>query len=148
RLYDFTTLTRSSTLDGPTDDAGVITRVAKRLLTELDPVGGVRLLGVGVSGLADWVQDELFDDTTETGTSTEQPEQVVLPDERSADYRPGMDVEHDEMGRGWVWGAGKGVVTVRFETAETGPGPVRSYAADDPALHRWQPPQDEPPETD
>ncbi|GAB3859193.1 DNA polymerase IV [Nocardioides maradonensis] len=148
RLYDFTTLTRSSTLDGPTDDPGVITRVAKRLLTELDPVGGVRLLGVGVSGLADWVQDELFDDAADTGTSTEQPEEVVLPDERAADYRPGMDVEHDERGRGWVWGAGRGVVTVRFETAETGPGPVRSYAADDPALHRWHPPQDEPPETD
>ena len=30
--------------------------------------------------------------------------------------------------------SGRGVVTVRFETAETGPGPVRSYAVDDPAL--------------
>ncbi|HWU23630.1 MAG TPA: DNA polymerase IV [Nocardioides sp.] len=147
RLYDFTTLTRSSTLDGPTDDAGVITRVARRLLTELDPVGGVRLLGVGVSGLADWVQDELFDDGPDT-EDAEPVEEVALPDERSAEYRPGMDVEHDEMGRGWVWGAGKGVVTVRFETAETGPGPVRSYAEDDPALHRWQPPPEEPPETD
>ncbi|HWU21697.1 MAG TPA: DNA polymerase IV [Nocardioides sp.] len=147
RLYDFTTLTRSSTLDGPTDDAGVITRVAKRLLTELDPVGGVRLLGVGVSGLADWVQDELFDDDPEAAEAA-VVEEVVVPDERTADYRPGMDVEHDEMGRGWVWGAGKGVVTVRFETAETGPGPVRSYAEDDPALHRWQPPAEEPPQTD
>jgi DNA polymerase-4 len=45
-----------------------------------------------------------------------------------------MDVEHAEMGRGWVWGAGKGVVTVRFETAATAPGPVRSYRADDPEL--------------
>ena len=44
-------------------------------------------------------------------------------------WSPGMDVEHDEMGRGWVWGSGRGVVTVRFETAETEPGPVRSYAA-------------------
>ena len=26
-------------------------------------------------------------------------------------------------GRGWVWGAGRGIVTVRFETAETPPGP-------------------------
>ena len=40
---------------------------------------------------------------------------------------------------GWVWGAGRGVVTVRFETAETGPGPVRSYPVDDPSLRRWEP---------
>ena len=38
-----------------------------------------------------------------------------------------MDVEHASMGRGWVWGSGRGVVTVRFETAETPPGPVRSF---------------------
>jgi DNA polymerase-4 len=45
-----------------------------------------------------------------------------------------MDVRHDEYGAGWVWGAGRGRVTVRFETANTGPGPVRTFAADDPAL--------------
>ena len=50
-----------------------------------------------------------------------------------------MDVVHDEHGRGWVWGAGKGVVTVRFETADTPPGPVRTYAVDDPALSKFTP---------
>ena len=45
-------------------------------------------------------------------------------------------VPHDH-GRGWVWGSGRGVVTVRFETAETPSGPVRSFAADDPALHAY-----------
>jgi DNA polymerase-4 len=54
-------------------------------------------------------------------------------------WAPGMDVEHAEMGRGWVWGSGRGVVTVRFETAATGPGPVRSLKADDPALQPWRP---------
>ena len=50
-----------------------------------------------------------------------------------------MDVVHDDHGRGWVWGAGRGIVTVRFETAETPPGPVRSLPADDPALTPWRP---------
>jgi DNA polymerase IV len=50
-----------------------------------------------------------------------------------------MDVVHEEMGRGWVWGSGRGVVTVRFETAQTPAGPVRSYPIDDPALSPWRP---------
>jgi DNA polymerase-4 len=50
-----------------------------------------------------------------------------------------MDVVHDLHGRGWVWGAGRGIVTVRFETAGTPPGPVRSLPADDPALSPWSP---------
>jgi hypothetical protein len=41
---------------------------------------------------------------------------------------------HTEHGDGWVWGSGLGRVTVRFETAETPPGPVRTFAVDDPAL--------------
>ena len=48
--------------------------------------------------------------------------------------RPGMDVTHVDHGQGWVWGSGVGRVTVRFETAETGPGPVRTFRADDPGL--------------
>ena len=51
-----------------------------------------------------------------------------------------MDVVHTELGKGWVWGSGRGVVTVRFETAESGPGPVRSFREDDPALTVVQPP--------
>jgi DNA polymerase-4 len=46
-----------------------------------------------------------------------------------------MDVRHDHHGDGWVWGAGLGRVTVRFETRETPPGPVHTFAEDDPALH-------------
>ena len=46
-----------------------------------------------------------------------------------------MDVVHAELGRGWVWGSGRGVVTVRFETAETPPGRC-SYADDDPTSTR------------
>jgi DNA polymerase IV len=55
-----------------------------------------------------------------------------------------MDVVHEQMGRGWVWGSGRGVVTVRFETAQTPAGPVRSYAIDDSALSPWRPEDPDP----
>jgi DNA polymerase-4 len=137
RLHDFTTLSRSTTLGAPTDAGPVVARLARGLLAELDLTGGVRLLGVGVSGLADWIQDDLFADD-----QPDKPEEPVeelpdLPDHRT--WVAGMDVEHAELGRGWVWGAGRGIVTVRFETAETSPGPVRSLAADDPQLTPWRP---------
>ncbi|MFI1400909.1 DNA polymerase IV [Streptomyces sp. NPDC020681] len=60
RRYDFSTLTRSETLRGPTDDPGVVREAAGRLLESVDTTGGVRLLGVGVSGLADYTQEDLF----------------------------------------------------------------------------------------
>jgi DNA polymerase-4 len=135
RLHDFTTLSRSTTLSSPTDDGATIGRVARSLLGDLDTTGGVRLLGVGVSGLADWVQEDLFGETAD-----EEEVEVALPEPPRRTWPPGADVVHDEMGPGWVWGSGSGVVTVRFETAATPPGPVRSYKADDPALHRYEPP--------
>ncbi|MFC7724480.1 DNA polymerase IV [Nocardioides sp. GCM10028917] len=138
RLYDFTTLNRSSTLTSPTDDGATIARIARSLLADLDTTGGVRLLGVGVSGLADWVQEDLFGETAE-----DDEVEVVLPEPPRRTWPPGADVVHDEMGAGWVWGSGSGVVTVRFETADTPPGPVRSFRVDDPALHRWEPPAEE-----
>ncbi|KAA1429064.1 DNA polymerase IV [Nocardioides antri] len=155
RLYDFTTLNRSTTLPSPTDDEALIARMARRLLEDLDTSGGVRLLGVGVSGLADWVQDELFGTGDEDDAGPDEPGQpgtdapaapyaaAPVPPDPTGGYRPGMDVVHEEHGRGWVWGAGKGVVTVRFETAETPPGPVRTFAIDDAALTRWQAPAPE-----
>jgi DNA polymerase-4 len=151
RAHDFTTHTRSTTLAVPTDDPVVLVRRARTLLGEFDTSDGVRLLGVGVSGLADWIQDELFtdpedspsgDDTAADGTAAgegEEPAPPVDPRRPARTWHPGMDVEHDEHGAGWVWGAGVGRVTVRFETAETGPGPVRTFAEDDPALHKRDP---------
>ncbi len=130
RLHDFTTLSRSNTLGSPTDRATSIARVARSLLADLDTSGGVRLLGVGVSGLADWIQEDLFGESQDEEPLPEPAAPVVL----RRTWSPGMDVEHDQMGPGWVWGSGRGVVTVRFETRETGPGPVRSYPIDDPEL--------------
>ncbi|MFD3557552.1 DNA polymerase IV [Streptomyces goshikiensis] len=60
RRYDFSTLTRSETLRGPTDAVAVVREAAARLLESVDTTGGVRLLGVGVSGLADYTQEDLF----------------------------------------------------------------------------------------
>jgi DNA polymerase-4 len=148
RLHDFTTISRSTTLGSPTDAAGTIGRLAVGLLQDLDTTGGVRLLGVGVSGLADWIQEDLFGETVDDEVAEAGDVDPGLDDRARSTagakstthgWAPGMDVEHAAMGRGWVWGSGRGVVTVRFETAETGPGPVRSYAVDDLDLKPWRP---------
>ncbi|MBH5333752.1 DNA polymerase IV [Streptomyces pactum] len=60
RRYDFSTLTRSETLRGPTDDVAVVQEAAARLIEQVDTTEGVRLLGVGVTGLADYTQEDLF----------------------------------------------------------------------------------------
>lgn len=62
RHGDFTTVTRAFTRDHPTDDGRLVAQLARRLLTEVDTSGGIRLLGVGVSTLADFAQDDLFRD--------------------------------------------------------------------------------------
>ena len=140
RLHDFSTLTRSRTLLSATDRAEVIGAVATSLLSAVDASGGVRLLGVGVAGLTDVLQDDLFaadesiEDSAEDQLATDQPKQE---EERVRSGWPaGIDVEHDQYGRGWVWGSGRSRVTVRFETKDTPPGPVRTFASNDPALHR------------
>jgi DNA polymerase IV len=145
RLPDFTTLSRSQTLAGPTDDERVVGPVARRLLAEVDTRGGVRLLGVGVSGLADWVQEDLFVDA-EPAAAAAPEDDLVAAVHLPRRWAPGQDVEHPTYGRGWVWGSGLGRVTVRFETRHSGPGPVRTLSADDPGLEAVGPePEDWPP---
>ncbi len=142
RLHDFSTLSRSATLPEPSDDGRQIARVARSLLEELDTSGGVRLLGVGVSALADWIQEDLFaDDEDEPAAADEATDAAVAAASRHRGWSPGMDVVHTEHGQGWVWGSGRGVVTVRFETALTGPGRVMSMRADDPQLSPFRPPE-------
>lgn len=139
RLHDFTTWTRSRTLEGATDSAEVIAAEATELLGGLQFDQGVRLLGVGVSGLVNVAQDRLFEavderDSAQAGLGSAEPD-TELVERRPPSWLPGADVVHDEMGPGWIWGSGLGRVTVRFETAATGPGPVRTYVLGDPALH-------------
>jgi DNA polymerase-4 len=147
RRYDFTTLTRSQTLPQPTDDPRVISSIARRLLTEAGTQGGLRLLGVGVSGLSVYAQGDLFatddepverEDPASAGAEAAAVDPAPVPAESR--WWPGQDVRHDDLGPGWVWGRGLGRVTVRFEGPLTAPGPVRTLAADDPALHAAEPP--------
>ncbi|MCB1029150.1 MAG: DNA polymerase IV [Microthrixaceae bacterium] len=52
RFGDFRLVTRSQRLEGPTDSTATIREVAWSLLSRLDLSPGVRLFGIGVSGLA------------------------------------------------------------------------------------------------
>jgi DNA polymerase IV len=52
RLDDFTTATRTHTIEAPTSDVERVTSVALRLLAEYAPARPVRLLGVRVAGLS------------------------------------------------------------------------------------------------
>ncbi|MFD0275730.1 DNA polymerase IV [Kitasatospora sp. NPDC127111] len=145
RRFDFSTLTRSETLRGPTDDETVITETARRLASQVDITGGVRLLGVGVSQLADYTQEDLFAQAVREEAG--EPEATAGEEEGQAEpagpavrhWMPGQDVRHAEFGPGWVQGSGVGRVTVRFETPWSGPGRVRTFAVDDPALEPARP---------
>ncbi|MEU9589149.1 DNA polymerase IV [Streptomyces sp. NPDC048193] len=145
RRYDFFTLTRSETLRGPTDDPAVVREAAARLLDSVDTTGGVRLLGVGVSGLADYTQEDLFAQAAGERVEElaeepgEKPAEEVgrTPVERR--WPPGHDVRHAELGHGWVQGSGLGRVTVRFETPYSGPGRVRTFPVGDPLLTPAEP---------
>lgn len=170
RRYDFTTLTRSETLRAPTDDLAVVRETAARLLEAVDITGGVRLLGVGVAGLADYTQEDLFAQAAEReeeaageaagtreGTSEAAAEEsseapapgAPKPEAVERRWMPGQDVRHSEYGAGWVQGSGVGRVTVRFEEpGSAAPGRVRTFAVGDPELEPSEPlplvPPDQP----
>ncbi|MFV0137216.1 DNA polymerase IV [Streptomyces sp. HMX87] len=145
RRYDFSTLTRSETLRGPTDDPSVIRDAAARLLDSVDTTGGVRLLGVGVSGLADYTQEDLFaqaaGERAEELAEEPDAEPAEEPRQPPAERRwpSGHDVRHAVHGHGWVQGSGLGRVTVRFETPGSEPGRVRTFRVDDPELAPAEP---------
>src|SRR3954452_2062545 len=148
RRYDFTTQTRSLTLPHSIDDGRQIAAIARRLLAEAGTAGGLRLLGVGVSGLSVYAQGDLFAadddgpvvDEVDDGAGAQSSAPPPATTAAEARWWPGQDVCHDQFGAGWVWGRGLGRVTVRFAGPLTPPGPVRTLAADDPALRPADPP--------
>lgn len=137
RFGDFTTISRARSLNGATNRPQALTKVGLELLSEIDVRPGVRLLGIGVSNLTATAQERLFDDdpeTTDVDDANPAVPDVPTAGARSFGWYPGADVVHEKWGPGWVWGSGVGKVTVRFETRDTGPGPIRTFAVDDPAL--------------
>ncbi|WP_345712503.1 DNA polymerase IV [Kineococcus glutinatus] len=166
RRYDFTTLNRSRTLAQPTAAPREIAAAALALLEGIDVADGVRLLGVGVSGLTEYTQQDLLAELDEPAAGDADPAPGAEPEQtagqqaevggvlplgsavpygppappRSA-WSPGQDVAHDEHGPGWVQGSGVGRVTVRFEGPHTPAGRIHTFADDDPALHPAPPPR-------
>ena len=125
---DMTTLTRSATLPYATTEATTLTATARRLLLDPIEIGPIRLLGVGFSGLSDVRQESLFPDLDQRDIElgdTRVP--VAAPVSEAGGWRIGDDVDHPELGHGWVQGAGHGVMTVRFETRASGPGIARTF---------------------
>ena len=137
---DMSTLTRSATLPYATADAATLIGTARRLLLDPVEIGPIRLVGVGFSGLSDVLQESLFPDLEQAAevSDTHQPV-VAAAAEPPTTWRIGDDVAHTDYGHGWVQGAGHGVMTVRFETRGTGPGPVRTFPDDTPQIDRANP---------
>jgi DNA polymerase-4 len=173
RTADFTTLTRSETTAFATRELPTLSAMARRLAGTAVGEGGVRLLGVSVSGFSEDPPLALFDAVpsdegwTTRAVAAEPPKAAAEPaagddvtvtadagpdavvgtgptrpvagDDADRPWRAGDDARHAEHGHGWVQGSGHGRVTVRFETAVTGPGPARTFDAADPALTRADP---------
>jgi DNA polymerase-4 len=117
--------------------------MARRLLLDPVEIGPIRLVGVGFSGLSDVRQESLFPDlelvAEDVSNNTSLPPTVTDLAATPPAWRIGDDVVHTEYGHGWIQGAGHGVMTVRFETRGTGPGPTRTLPDDDPAISRANP---------
>jgi DNA polymerase IV len=130
---DMSTLTRSLTLPYATADATTLIAAARRLLLDPLEIGPIRLVGVGFSGLTEVLQEPLFRDLEGWDQPTDTTS-AATPTANTSGWRIGDDVHHAQWGHGWVQGAGHGVMTVRFETRASGPGPARTLPADDPAV--------------
>ncbi|MCU1372186.1 MAG: dinB [Ilumatobacteraceae bacterium] len=83
RFGDFSTITRSSTVDGGVDGGHQLAQLARSLLADVDVAPGVRLLGVGVSQLGDRgsqqlsLDDLLGGDGPDAGADWSQAEQAM-----------------------------------------------------------------------
>ena len=151
RGHDFTTVTRSETLAAPTDDPRLLIPAALRLVDGATAAAtgrmhGIRLLGVGISGLAEYAQGDLIaelEGQAEEAAYAEQAElaQVRLEPGEPARGGDGRDGEGDSgsgAGEPESGGAGAGPGVVPPVT-QYGPIPVSDAPAE---ARRWLAGQD------
>jgi DNA polymerase IV len=137
---DMSTVTRSATLPYATADAATLIAAARRLLLDPVEIGPIRLLGVGFSGLTDVRQESLFPDLEQWDEQADtHTRAAATPTGAPSGWRIGDDVHHGQFGHGWIQGAGHGVMTVRFETRASGPGPARTFPDDTPEVRKADP---------
>ena len=138
RMADFHSETRSLTLAYATDDIATLRKAMQSLARYPAELGPIRLVGVGFSGLELERQDVLFPELDQAVISTETTfEEEPTPRKRT--WYATQDVFHPDFGHGWIQGTGHGFVSVRFETRATGPGPFKSFDADDEQLQPADP---------
>jgi DNA polymerase IV len=95
RGHDFTTVTRAETFAAPTDDVRMIRAAALRLLGSAIEAAtatssGIRLLGVAVTGLADFSQGDLMAELEPDGFS---PDDETVPDGGPAEPQAAEDTD-------------------------------------------------------
>jgi len=138
RFADFTTLTRSITLPQPSAEPAELRAAAQQAAHSAGITDSVRLLGVSFHNLSahaqltfPWAQEEsvtVVDLPDEDAPAPDRP----LTEENS---RPGLDIEHATLGRGWVVHVRGREATVRFESVDTPPARSRVLDLDaDPLL--------------
>ncbi|MDO4928347.1 MAG: DNA polymerase IV [Corynebacterium sp.] len=133
RMADFHIESRSATLPHATADYATLEALALKLVRFPEELGPIRLVGVGYSGFADYLQDVLFTPelTAPQNSSEVLPEPETSFEQEDKHWYPSQDVHHREFGHGWIQGIGHGRMTVRFETRTSGVGKVRTFDLDD-----------------
>lgn len=128
RYPSFQTITRSLTLDHATDGSGMIRRTAGQLLDGIEVDDGIRLLGVGVSGLGQESVEQLsladlFSASTSVGAAQAEP---APPADTEAAIDLAVDAIRQRFGRRAIGPAtlverGKGLVPKEPGQGQWGP---------------------------
>jgi DNA polymerase-4 len=141
RGHDFTTVTRSETLAAPTDDPRLLIPAALRLVdgaaeAATGQTHGIRLLGVGISGLAEYAQGDLVAELEGMAEQEEAEFEALFAEAETEAEDAGHAAADRGAARSWT----------PVPTHRPGPGvpPVTQYgpvpAA--PAARRWLAGQD------
>ena len=147
RRYDFTTLTRSQTLPSPPTTPARSPRPPAGCSPTPGTQGGLRLLGVGVSGLSVYAQGDLFAEDERTHAGARPPPTRRRPPSRRRELpvRAAVVARAGRPPRGARRRLGVGPRAGPGDRPLRGParprrGPVRTLAADDPLLQPADPP--------